>query len=363
MRAVVAIGVLLAGLAGCDGQRPGGGRTDSESHWLEPCVDDSTCGALSCVCGVCSRTCTPAGRECLGLGPTRRAGAAAGVRRGGGGLHPGLRRGRPVRERGPGVRGGRLRAARVGGPARRRARRGRGRRGHAGRGHAGRGGAGRGRARRRPGGLGLPDAAPVDAAPPDAAVPGPECSDPGSTCRLDADCPSQVCSALLPAGPCQCVEAAPPPAVVPGGAGCLDDAACPGAHCQAEGTDAQNQRCGGPEPVANLCVPDACAKDADCGEGRTCVRAGEYGHVRAACVPATCRADADCVEHPEGRQPFFTPASCAASRAPTPSTPAGWTPTARSAAARGSACRCRGAWARSASWSSRRREARSPGPG
>ncbi|MEZ4475752.1 MAG: hypothetical protein R3F60_34130, partial [bacterium] len=155
---------------------------------------------------------------------------------------------------------------------------------------------------------GLPDAAPVDAAPPDAAVPGPECSDPGSTCRLDADCPSQVCSALLPAGPCQCVEAAPPPAVVPGGAGCLDDAACPGAHCQAEGTDAQNQRCGGPEPVANLCVPDACAKDADCGEGRTCVRAGEYGHVRAACVPATCRADADCVEHPEGRcQPFFTP--------------------------------------------------------
>lgn len=58
---------LLASLAGCinTNSSPIGGKVDSESHWLEACTESSDCGALDCVCGVCTSICDGA-RDCGG---------------------------------------------------------------------------------------------------------------------------------------------------------------------------------------------------------------------------------------------------------------------------------------------------------
>jgi len=49
----------------CGGSSTSDG-TDSNTHWLEDCVEDSDCGSLSCVCGVCSRPCEVTS-DCRGL--------------------------------------------------------------------------------------------------------------------------------------------------------------------------------------------------------------------------------------------------------------------------------------------------------
>lgn len=41
--------------------------TDSNTHWLEECDDDSDCGSLACVCGACSKPCDTAA-ACEGFG-------------------------------------------------------------------------------------------------------------------------------------------------------------------------------------------------------------------------------------------------------------------------------------------------------
>ncbi len=62
-------------VAGCieSAPPPGGGRVDSESHWLAPCADDAECGGLACLCGTCTRACdaaAPCGGEarCVDFG-------------------------------------------------------------------------------------------------------------------------------------------------------------------------------------------------------------------------------------------------------------------------------------------------------
>lgn len=52
--------LLILLLPGCIERNNGPGpigNVDSESHWLRPCADDTQCGALACICGVCSRSC------------------------------------------------------------------------------------------------------------------------------------------------------------------------------------------------------------------------------------------------------------------------------------------------------------------
>src|SRR5688572_23608952 len=55
-----ALGLLLAALstlaAGC-GKLASDAGTDSSTHWLQRCDDDSACGALRCVCGACTLPC------------------------------------------------------------------------------------------------------------------------------------------------------------------------------------------------------------------------------------------------------------------------------------------------------------------
>lgn len=62
--------IVLSLLAtGCVAETSGGG-TDSSSHWLDACEQDSDCGgALSCHCNVCTVTCDDAS-ECSNLGAT-----------------------------------------------------------------------------------------------------------------------------------------------------------------------------------------------------------------------------------------------------------------------------------------------------
>lgn len=38
--------------------------TDGQTHWMQRCDDSSDCGELSCICGVCTETCTE-GAECM----------------------------------------------------------------------------------------------------------------------------------------------------------------------------------------------------------------------------------------------------------------------------------------------------------
>src|SRR5688500_19927099 len=53
--ALVTAALLLP--LGCE-TTPGDRQTGSESHFLRACSSDSECGALSCLCGVCSSACS-----------------------------------------------------------------------------------------------------------------------------------------------------------------------------------------------------------------------------------------------------------------------------------------------------------------
>ncbi len=46
----------LAFVTSCGGSSASNG-TDSNTHWLKDCDEDSDCGSLSCICGVCSAAC------------------------------------------------------------------------------------------------------------------------------------------------------------------------------------------------------------------------------------------------------------------------------------------------------------------
>jgi hypothetical protein len=67
------LGLLVAGaltsgflaVTSCGRTDNGGG--DSNTHWLEVCETDAECGALDCLCGVCSRRCDAAS-DCRGFG-------------------------------------------------------------------------------------------------------------------------------------------------------------------------------------------------------------------------------------------------------------------------------------------------------
>jgi hypothetical protein len=59
-------GVLASVAAGCGGQSSGGG-TDTNTNWLRHCDEDADCGALSCLCNVCTASCESDG-ECMGRG-------------------------------------------------------------------------------------------------------------------------------------------------------------------------------------------------------------------------------------------------------------------------------------------------------
>jgi hypothetical protein len=290
MRGVVAALCVAGALAGCgDGGKGGGGRADSESHWLKACAADAECGELRCLCGVCTLPCEAG---CEGLGEAAMCGGLVG-----GGCeapaqvctatcdeasacgdlpcHAGVCQ-RLVNAHDAAAADGGVRD----------------------------GGATDARA---------PDGLPPDAG--DAAVApdaGATCGHPESACRAHDDCGPLLCGAPDAEDRCACVAPMVEAHPCPPAEGCCSAADCPAgsgrATCQRQGHDAQDAYCGGaaPQPV-NECVTDACARDADCGAGQACVRAGEHGHVRSACVPAACRADADCAERAGGRcTAFFT---------------------------------------------------------
>ena len=52
--------LLAAGLLGCDPNHPSPGPqgADSQTNWLKSCQIDAECNGLSCVCGVCTQTCS-----------------------------------------------------------------------------------------------------------------------------------------------------------------------------------------------------------------------------------------------------------------------------------------------------------------
>ncbi len=231
-------GLLILGLVACDGSRPGGGRTDSESHWLESCASDAECGALACICGMCARACSAGGGECTGLGEDAAC-------------------------------------------------------------------------------LALPAACGAVQACTRACDRAEQCGDltcEGGACSPSAARPDGGPDATISVDMASFDMARPdmgralPVTRLPDGPGCLADADCPGGRCQADGRDAQDQHCGAPASVVNVCQPEVCSQDADCGLARRCVRAGEFGHVRSACVPARCVGDADCIDRPAGEcLGFFTP--------------------------------------------------------
>lgn len=322
-----AVIALLALVWGCEG-RPAGPVVDSESHWLERCETSATCGgALTCVCGVCTVPCDgPGGCGSAVSGMVcAPAPDACPIFAGGMCTARCAVDGDCVRDHLACMSGACMPIASV-----------------------------------------LPDmgpdmSPPADMAPPDPVVDmgligdmqppldadgsdmspegdaGPadmaadtapdmaadmapdmappvegECGHPESTCVDDAECASGICSNALPGGPCACVDPAPAieRVMCPAGA-CCEDAECPAlgeraGRCQAERLDPQNNACFG-EPAGNTCVVEACAADADCDPGKTCIRPGEYGHAISACVDATCATDADCVDGDEGQcTPFFS---------------------------------------------------------
>lgn len=55
MRCVMCL--FIAVLCSCSSGPTTGEPTNTDSHWLEPCVADNTCGALSCHLGVCTKLC------------------------------------------------------------------------------------------------------------------------------------------------------------------------------------------------------------------------------------------------------------------------------------------------------------------
>lgn len=318
--------LAVLGCLGCPGGGPAVPVVDSESHWLEECVSSATCGVFDCVCGVCTVPCID---DCGGTAVCAPAPEGCEVAAGGlctarcgsdrdcGGEHlactdglclpiasPAGDGGLPPPDATPGdmspipdvlVDGGAL--------------------------DMGPDGDIDAMADAEPGDMSpdpdmmpAPDLAPApDMGPPDMAPPMEgECSHPDSECFADGQCPDGVCSAALPGGPCVCVAPGPPVERVMCGEGaCCEDVDCPAddgvvRRCQAEGLDPQNQACGA-MPAANVCVGEACARDEDCGAGKTCIRPGEYGHAISACVDATCATDDDCVARDEGQcTPFFT---------------------------------------------------------
>lgn len=62
----LSLGGVLALLPSCGGNSTSDG-TDSNTHWLQDCEEDSDCGALSCVCGICTQPCE-VGADCAALG-------------------------------------------------------------------------------------------------------------------------------------------------------------------------------------------------------------------------------------------------------------------------------------------------------
>ncbi len=323
---------LLAFVWACEG-RPSGPVVDSESHWLERCETAATCGgALECVCGVCTvpcdgpggcgsvvsgMVCAPEPDRCPifagGLCTARCAvdgdcvrehlacvaGACMPIASALPDLGPDMS---PPQDMTPGPAPADLGPSGDMEPS-----------------------ADMGMPDMSPEGDAMaPDMAadmalPGDMAPPDMApaadmappVEG-ECAHPDSTCVDDAQCAPGVCSNALPGGPCACVDPAPAieRVMCPAGECCADDE-CPAVgeqagRCQGERLDPQNNACFG-EPAINVCVAEACAADADCDPGKTCIRPGEYGHAISACVDATCATDADCVDGAEGQcTPFFS---------------------------------------------------------
>ena len=279
----LALSAILLTAAGCQ-QDKGMGRTDSASHWMQGCLASAECGDLSCICGVCTAPCDTAicgelGGECT-VAPLCEAAAPLCVRPGSqadmsvdGGVRDMTMDAAPIQDLGPPLDmtpiadlGPDLAVDML-----------------------------------------LPDAAP-DMLPP---LPMGECANPDSGCQTDVACGGDPCSALLPAGPCVCV---PPvvPRVVACVEGCCDTSECVDpALCQGVGLDAQDALCGEAlEPADNACVPERCDHDVDCGLGQTCIRPGEWGHVRSACVLARCAQDADCDARAGGQcLGFFTPCS------------------------------------------------------
>lgn len=67
---LTALGLCLWGalslVTSCGGSSESTG-TDSNTHWLKDCDADSDCGALSCVCGVCTKSCDD-GSDCQPFG-------------------------------------------------------------------------------------------------------------------------------------------------------------------------------------------------------------------------------------------------------------------------------------------------------
>lgn len=300
----LALGALGLSAGACDENRKRpGGYVDSETHWLEPCDSDATCGDLQCLCGFCALPCAEVS-ACTGLPEAVCATSACGAQglctraceRTADCLASGLTCSAegacvPVAavidgmvSRDQGVpdfavpdEGLRVDAALPDqGP--------------------------------------LPDEGPLpDLGPPDLGPPPVGCAVAGSTCQTDAQCGAdQACAPASIGEPCACLDRparqrSECPADV-----CCADAECPaepgrGAVCTLERTDRQQVGCGGAAPgPANQCLSDACVEDADCGGGQACVRAGQYGFVVSTCVPSHCRSDADCTDHPGGEcTPFF----------------------------------------------------------
>lgn len=64
-RGLAALGLAALSVLPACGSRTSGGNTGSETHWLQSCDTDAECGAYSCLCGVCSRSCSD-GVDCEG---------------------------------------------------------------------------------------------------------------------------------------------------------------------------------------------------------------------------------------------------------------------------------------------------------
>lgn len=67
--------ILCFSVYGCTSTNKDESSLGTETNWLQACQDDSQCGALSCVCGICSRACATA--EDCGTGSVACADANA----------------------------------------------------------------------------------------------------------------------------------------------------------------------------------------------------------------------------------------------------------------------------------------------
>ncbi len=55
----IIVGIVLGVVAACADTSGGGG--ESETNWLKTCTTDADCTVGSCLCGVCTKACTPGG--------------------------------------------------------------------------------------------------------------------------------------------------------------------------------------------------------------------------------------------------------------------------------------------------------------